>query len=351
MTHENHLKDCASNNNKAASVSTNVDVLSTNISDINISSSKNSVSNSAERGEKSEITSNRKEYTSCAQNFVDNKINSGTREQYTSGSNDYVGGISNNNEEKNLISDDILFADPPPKKDCPICMLPMPFSFSSNDLGVGKTYMACCGKFVCCACMIAARNEMIEGNMKQWCALCRVPYPCSKKELLKRYRKRMKQNDAEAFYTLGCGYRDGEYGLPKDEKNALELLIKAADLGSISANHTMGRLYYHGRGGVEKDIEKAFHYWKVAAIGGHEVARCSLGIIEMSNDNFDRAIKHWMIAAKCGDDKSLKFVGEGYKAGHVTKDEYASTLRAHKDVQDEMKSEQRTNVAEVQDSE
>ena len=36
-------------------------------------SSKNSVSKTTERGQKSEITSNRKECTSCAQNIVDSK--------------------------------------------------------------------------------------------------------------------------------------------------------------------------------------------------------------------------------------------------------------------------------------
>ena len=35
--------------------------------------------------------------------------------------------------------------------------------------------------------------------------------------------------------------------------------------------------------------------------------------------------EHYMIAAKSGYDNSLKAVGVGYKAGHVTKDEYAIT--------------------------
>jgi hypothetical protein len=337
MTHEK-LKDGASHHsNQAASISTNVDTLSMN--NINISNSEDIVLKSTECGKEADITSNKKVSTSCAQNLVDSNNDIVKREQHTSRSavSDIV---FDDSIDKNLIPDDDLFKDPPPHEECPICILPMPFSFL-DDLGVGKTYMACCGKFICCACMIAARDEMKEGNIKQWCALCRVPYPRSKKELVQRYKQRMKQNDGEAFYALGCAYRDGEYSLPKDEKKTSELLIKAAELGSTDAHHTMGRVYYHGKGGVEKDIEKAIHYWKLAAIGGHEVARCSLGMIEMSNDNFYRAMKHWMIAARSGYDKSLKLVGEGYKAGHVTKDEYASTLRAHKDAQDEMKSEQR----------
>jgi len=39
-------------------------------------------------------------------------------------------------------------------------------------------------------------------------------------------------------------------------------------------------------------------------------------------------------------------VSEGYTDGHVTKDEYANTLRAHRASQDEMKSEQRAIAEE-----
>ena len=38
----------------------------------------------------------------------------------------------------------------------------------------------------------------------------------------------------------------------------------------------------------------------------------------------DRAMKHFIIAAKSGFGDSLKEVGDGCKAGHVTKAEYAA---------------------------
>jgi len=53
-------------------------------------------------------------------------------------------------------------------------------------------------------------------------------------------------------------------------------------------------------------------------------------------------MKHFMIAARAGCDTSLKEVGEGYKVGHVTKDEYARTLRAYQETSIEMKSTQRS---------
>ena len=48
-----------------------------------------------------------------------------------------------------------------------------------------------------------------------------------------------------------------------------------------------------------------------------------------------------MIAARTGDKESLDTVKEGYVAGHVTKDQYANTLREYQKSQDEMKSDAR----------
>ena len=79
----------------------------------------------------------------------------------------------------------------------------------------------------------------------------------------------------------------------------------------------------------------------VAIAGGHEMARYFYGQME-SQRSMKRAMKHHMIAAKAGVDLSLKKVGEGYRAGHLTKDEY----RAYQASVDAMKSEQRTKAAE-----
>lgn len=115
---------------------------------------------------------------------------------------------------------------------------------------------------------------------------------------------------------------------------------KAAELGSIRAHALIADRYYNGDG-VDKDENKALYHWKVAAIKGHEAARNKLGHIEMKNKNPSVAMEHFKIAARAGHDDSLRVVGMAYKAGMVTKDDYASILRAHKDCRDELKSTQR----------
>ena len=92
---------------------------------------------------------------------------------------------------------------------------------------------------------------------------------------------------------------------------------------------------------MKKNKKMSEYHCKLAAIGGHDGCRNMLGNIEKKAGNMDRAMKHYMIAASAGNDNSLKKVGEGYKGGYVTKEEYAKTLRAFKVSQDEVKSEER----------
>ena len=245
--------------------------------------------------------------------------------------------ISNND------GDDKLFANPPPKEDCPICMVPMPFT--TGLCGVHTTYMPCCGKLLCYGCIMAAVEEMKKGNMKQLCAFCRIPHPRSHKDMVKRIKKRIQVDDALAFLDLGLQYRDGGMGLPQDMNKAMELWSKAAELGSSGAHVCLATAYYKGEA-VEKDTVKGVYHMKLAAIKGDETARHNLGIYAYNNGNFDLAIKHFIIGAKAGNGTSMKLVGEGYKKGLVTKEDYASTLRAHQVSVDEMKSEQRSKAME-----
>ena len=53
-----------------------------------------------------------------------------------------------------------------------------------------------------------------------------------------------------------------------------------------------------------------------------------------------------LISASAGHTLSLNSVKAGYMDGHVTKDEYANTLRKYQKSQDEMKSEMRDKAQE-----
>eukprot|EP00984_Skeletonema_dohrnii_P012018 scaffold4831_cov131-Skeletonema_dohrnii-CCMP3373.AAC.2 len=82
----------------------------------------------------------------------------------------------------------------------------------------------------------------------------------------------------------------------EDYDGAFEYYTKAAALGNILAHHNLSRLYYEGKG-VKKDKKKELHHLEQAAIGGNPSARYLLGDYESDRFKYERAVKHWIIAA------------------------------------------------------
>jgi len=294
-------------------------------------------------GNGDEILSSTKRCTSCAQKVrnIENKLNEfGDADDIDTTDIDTLSdGFS-----RIVISDNRLFREPPPKEDCSICMLPIPFS--SGDTMIKTEYKPCCGKMICQGCMVASDEEMAKGNLKMLCEMCRVPIPSNEEEYIKRVKKRMKLMDSQAFCMLGSAYANETWGLPQDIDRALELYNQALLLGSNTAQFNLAHEYFKGEL-VERDIDKATLHYTLAAIGGHERARDGLGIIEVMKGNMDLAQKHWMIAARSGYELSLQKVGEGYKDGFVTKEEYATTLRAYQVSVVEMRSVQRERARTI----
>jgi TPR repeat protein len=154
-------------------------------------------------------------------------------------------------------------------------------------------------------------------------------------EFEKNYMKRVKVNDPVALYQMGGRYHDkGDCGA------AFEYSKKAAELGYVAAHFNLAFMYHEGKG-VEKDIKNAVYHWEEAAIGGHPDARYNLGNQEGRKGRFDRAAKHYIIAAKLGDDCALEAVKEGFVKGFVSKEGYEVALRGHQAAVDATKSEQR----------
>jgi len=232
--------------------------------------------------------------------------------------------------------DEKLFKEVEPKE-CPICMLPLPNASLTTTL-------SCCGKRICSGCLYAMK--MSEG--KDLCPYCRTPYATStsEDEEIKRAKNLMDKGNAEGCLLLASYYDRGRRGLQQDLQKANELLLKAGELGSVEAYYNLGNHYDNGRG-VERDKKKAQHYWELAAIGGDVHARHNLGLIEGKADNFHRAMKHFMIAARAGHEKSLKNVEIGFIEGFVTIDDCVNTALAYTKFHEEIKSDERDIVAEA----
>ena len=233
------------------------------------------------------------------------------------------------------LHDEALFKEPPPEHgDCPICFLRLPTMES------GRMYMTCCGKIICCGC----RHADVYDNLgkviaDKKCPFCRTD-PKTDEDHIERLKKRMDVDDAYAFFAMGNANFYGRYGLPQDSAKALEFWRKAGKFGY----NDIGLVYDNGDG-VERDEKKAEYYLELAAMEGDVVARYNLGVDEENTGNYDRALKHYMIAVRGGQTKALKEIQEMYMNGHVAKDQYANALRSHQAYLDEIKSDQRDKAA------
>ena len=157
--------------------------------------------------------------------------------------------------------------------------------------------------------------------------------------------KRVKANDPHSLYLHGLEqYNKGYYS------RAFEYLSRAAELGDAQAHFKLAMVYCLGHG-VEKDEKKALHHTEQAAIGGYPEARHNLGCLEIENGRVNRAVKHFIIAAKLGFDNSLEGVKILYEDGLVSKEEFAAALRGHQAAIAATKSPQREVAATLRVSE
>lgn len=157
----------------------------------------------------------------------------------------------------------------------------------------------------------------------------------------------MEANDATAIYILGCYFANALCGFPHDNDTALELIVRAGELGKAEACCTLGYAYYSGNGGVERDRTKAKQFIELAAMSGDVNARCNLGIREENRGDMNMALNHYMIGVRSGHSGSLSKIKGLHSKGHVSKDEYAQALGVYKEYIDQIKSEQREKLPRI----
>ena len=232
------------------------------------------------------------------------------------------------------LHEEALFKEHTPKE-CPICFLPMVDDANQN------AFRSCCGKRICNGCTYAMEEE--AGEEVELCPFCRTPAPTSDEEEIQRLNKLMKKDIADAYHAFAGACITGSLGLPRDRKKANELMLRAGELGCAESYYNLGICYMLGKGG-EVDKKKGRHFFELAAMNGDVQARHNLAALEGQAGNITRAYKHFIIAAKSGDKQSLEPIKKGFMRGHVTKDEYANTLRAYQKIQDEMKSDTRDKI-------
>jgi len=202
--------------------------------------------------------------------------------------------------------------------------------------------MPCYSKTICNGCDRANQIREFEGKLLRKCLFCRHPLPASEEEWDRNFQeaariqmKRIEVNDPVAMRRMGFERQEKE-----DYDGAFEYFTKATALGDVGAHFHLSTMYSEGKG-VGKDKKKEVYHLEEAAIAGHTSARHNLGCLEAGNGRADRAVKHWIIAAKLGYDGSLEILKDAFGKGLVSKEDFAAALRAHQAAVDATKSPQR----------
>ena len=156
--------------------------------------------------------------------------------------------------------DEELFKDSPEGKECPVCMLPLPFNDSQAK------FYSCCAKILCMGCVHAQLKEDIRNGRRRedcgLCPFCRAPAGLVEEDELDRLKKGVERNDVRSMEHLALDYMDGEI-VQKDLAKAMELFKRAGELGCPSAYGWLGNIYSK-RAGYEKDktLLGTCRYWR-----------------------------------------------------------------------------------------
>ncbi len=140
---------------------------------------------------------------------------------------------------------------------------------------------------------------------------CRLPAPDTIAEAERNRRKRVAEaDDPVALRELGS-YRCDE----GDYKRAFEYWTKAATLGDVLAHYQLSVVYYTGKG-VGMDEQQRVYHLEQVAIGGTPEA--------LQNGRYERATKHFIIAAKLGlgESKSMTPLKKAYGRGSSVEKTY-----------------------------
>ena len=207
------------------------------------------------------------------------------------------------------------------------------FAVANKDLA-NKTmiqYYSCCGKGGGCV-----HSFHKSGNIDK-CPFCNSDRGSkTDKEDVEDLMKRVNVNDAGAIFILANSYHHGREGLQQDPARAIELYVRAAELGYRKAHYHLGNEYCQGG-----DSKKAKFHYEAAAMAGDEVARYHIGFMEYNSGNMDRAVKHWTIAASTGDCYAMDTLRTLFETGRFSRNAMDSTLTVYNNACVEMRSEAR----------
>ncbi len=274
-----------------------------------------------------------------------------------------------NSALKKLKLSDAAATIPPQKEDCPLCMYALPPNIDTSK------YMACCGQVICRACDVR-NNPMVGGQMegifslmnfskgrfdenyaKIECAFCRSKdiFPVYEVAVVKqkeRLETRANKGESRALVELGTLYLNGDpvsQTINSDKKSvrdaskAFECFKEAASLNNCDAYYELAMLHK-----LKYEPANYLACLEKAAELGSMKAHVTLADIAAEKGDMKVSILHHKVLAAVGYSKdSIDQLTSGFRAGHITKDELALSLRAYQAAREEYTSNERARLERI----
>ena len=100
----------------------------------------------------------------------------------------------------------------------------------------------------------------------------------------KLIKKAAAGRDSRALYRLGCYFKDGTHGEDRNEKQAFQFFLMAAQKQHADSSYEVACCYKDGKG-VEKDLQKAKDYLRLPAERGNVKAQYLLGNLYLQSQD------------------------------------------------------------------
>ena len=245
------------------------------------------------------------------------------------------------------------------REECPICFHVLPQQIDQIE------YKLCCGRTICLGCIVGRERaelketgKIIEGVTSEekqfiliclfWsnvCPFCRHPGPENDEEQLQllydRIQKRNARDYTTALITLGTEYYKGSLGLSINYEKAEELYQEAYDLDDPIAALKLSSLHFW-RYPDQKEKWMKF-YRRGETLGNVQcmefLVKFGVGLNIIEPENYKEVTRLVTKAASLGGD--TENLMNCYRKKMLSKEDLATTLRAHQAANDETKTVRR----------
>lgn len=137
------------------------------------------------------------------------------------------------------------------------------------------------------------------------------------KKAVEYYKKGAELGSIDCMYFLGKSYFIGAHGLEKNMQKSYELFSKGAAAGDIDSLDRLAAFYMTGSV-VKKDSEKALELSLKAADGGSVTALLNIASIYFEKKDYPKVIEYLKKAVEKGEVKAMLILGLMYKDGEGT---------------------------------